>query len=180
MDWLINNAGFGSMGDFINLDLERELNIIDLNISALVALTHRYLPAMRSRKHGVIINVSSAASFQPIPFFATYAATKAFVSSFTEAIAEENRPFGVRILALCPGATQTDFFNNARIEDPMMVKGMQKSEEVVEAALKAVQKGKPLVVSGFANYIGSVFGTVFPNSMITRVIARSLRKKYQG
>jgi short-subunit dehydrogenase len=168
------------MGDFAKLDLERELNMIDLNISALVALTHHYLPAMRDRKSGVVINVSSAASFQPIPFFATYAATKAFVSSFTEAIAEENRPFGIKVLALCPGATETDFFNNAKIEDPMMVKGMQKSEDVVEAALKAVRKGKPLVVSGFSNYVGSVFGTVFPNSIITRVIAKGLRKKYQG
>ena len=89
VEWLINNAGFGSMGDFAELDLEHELQMIDLNISALVALTHRYLPRMRERGNGVIINVSSAASFQPIPFMATYAATKAFVTSYSQAIAEE-------------------------------------------------------------------------------------------
>src|SRR5260221_2429089 len=86
VDWLINNAGFGSYGDFVKLDRDRELQMIDLNIRSLVALTHRYLPAMRERRSGTIINVSSAASFQPIPFFATYAATKAFVTSFSEAI----------------------------------------------------------------------------------------------
>ncbi len=179
IDWLINNAGFGSMGDFVKLDLERELNMIELNISALIALTHHYLPAMRERKSGVVINVSSAASFQPLPFFATYAATKAFVTSFTQAIAEENRPFGVKILTLCPGATETDFFSNAKITEPMKVKGMQTSDEVVETALKAVKRGKPLVVSGFANYVGSVLGTLVPDGIITRVVGKALRKKYQ-
>src|SRR5215203_1491276 len=95
VDWLVNNAGFGSMGDFAELDLERELEMVSLNIMALVALTHRYLEKMRQRKSGVIINVSSTASFQAIPFMATYAATKAFVTSFSEAVAEENRPFNI-------------------------------------------------------------------------------------
>lgn len=178
IDWLVNNAGFGSMGEFTKLELDRELNMIALNISALVALTHRYLPAMRDRKNGVIINVSSAAGFQPIPFFATYAATKAFVTSFSQAVAEESRPHGVTVLALCPGATETEFFANAKIDDPMMVKGMQTSDEVVEAALRAARKGKPLAVSGFANYLGSVFGVLVPDSVITRVIGKTLRKKY--
>ena len=177
IEWLINNAGFGSMGDFAELDLEHELQMIDLNISALVALTHRYLPPMRERKSGVIINVSSAASFQPIPFMATYAATKAFVTAYSQAIAEENRPFGIKILALCPGATETNFFNAAGMNDAFQVKGMQTPEQVVETALKAVKRGKPLVVSGFANYIGSVLGTIVPNSLITRTIGKVLRSK---
>lgn len=179
IDWLINNAGFGSMGDFNELDLDRELNMIDLNISALVALCHHYLPAMRERRSGVVINVSSTASFQPIPFFSTYSATKAFVTSFTQAIAEENRPFGVKVVTLCPGATETDFFTNAKISDPMKIKGMQTSDEVVDAALKAVRRGRSLVISGLANYVGSVFGTVVPDRFVTRVIAKALRKKYQ-
>jgi hypothetical protein len=178
IEWLINNAGFGSMGEFTALDLERELNMISLNISALVALTHRYLPAMRARGSGVVVNVSSAASFQPIPFFATYSATKAFVTSFSQAIAEENRPHGVKVLALCPGATETDFFTNAKIDEPMQVKGMQTSDEVVETALRAIRKGRPLAVSGMANYLGSVLGTVVPDRLITRVIAKTLRNKY--
>ena len=180
VDWLINNAGFGSMGDFVDLDIDKELNMIELNISSLVALTHRYLPAMRSRKRGTIINISSGASFQPIPFMATYAATKAFVSSFSEAVAEENRPFGITITALCPGATTTNFFAAADIRDPLQVKGLQTAEEVVETGLKAVRNGRTKKVSGFANYIGALLGTFSPTWLSSRVIARALRPKFQG
>lgn len=179
IDWLINNAGFGSSGDFADLDLERELEIIDLNISALVALTHRYLGKMRAAKRGTIINVSSAAGFQPIPFMATYAASKAFVSSFTEAIAEENRPFGIRILALCPGSTKTNFFAASNIERPIQVKGQQTVEEVVDTAMKAVAHNKTKVVSGWANYIGALAGTLVPNSLSSRVMAKALRPRHQ-
>ena len=115
IDWLINNAGYGSMGDFARLDLETELEMVSLNVMALVALTHRYLQKMRMRKSGVIINVASTASFQPVPFMATYAATKAFVKSFSEAVAEENRPLNITVTALCPGPTETNFFDAANI-----------------------------------------------------------------
>ena len=179
IDWLINNAGFGSSGDFAQLDLERELEIIDLNISALVALTHRYLGKMRERKRGTIINVSSAAGFQPIPFMATYAASKAFVSSFSEAIAEENRPYGIHILALCPGSTKTNFFAASNIDRPIQVKGQQTVEEVVETAMKAVAQKKTKVVSGWANFIGSIAGTLVPNSISSRVMAKALRSRHQ-
>jgi uncharacterized protein len=180
IDFLINNAGFGSMGDFARLELERELEMISLNIMALVALTRRYLEKMRERKSGLIINVSSSASFQPIPFMATYAATKAFVTSFTEAIAEENRPHGIKIINLCPGATETNFFAAADIKEPVKVKGMQTSEEVVETALRAVAGGKTgTVVSGWANYVGAVLGTLAPNALVTRVIGGVLRPKIE-
>ena len=180
VDWLINNAGFGSMGDFANLELEREAEMIELNVIALVKLTHRFLGPMRERRRGTIINVSSGASFQPIPFFATYAATKAFVTSFTEAVAEENRPFGIRILALCPGTTDTGFFEASRIEDPIKVKGVQTPEQVVETALRALGRGRSKVVSGWVNYFAATAVNIFPNSLITRVIAKPLRKKYQA
>ncbi len=179
IDWLINNAGFGAMGDFSELELERQLQMIDLNISALVALTHRYLPQMRTRKSGVIINVSSAAGFQPIPYLSTYAATKAFVTAFSEGLSEENRSFGIKILALCPGATKTNFFVIANMKDAIQVKGMQTPEQVVETALKAVRRGKSLVVSGLANYVGSVLGTIVPDALITRTIGKVLRSKTQ-
>lgn len=179
VDWLINNAGFGSMGDFATLDLEKELDIIRLNVSSLVAMTHRFLPQMRERKRGTVINVSSSAGFQPIPFMATYAATKAFVTSFTEAVAEENRPFGIRTMALCPGATRTNFFAASDIKEPLKVKGEQSPEEVVDAALKGLRKGKNTVISGWANYIGSMLGKHVPDSVSTRVMARALRPKYQ-
>lgn len=179
IDWLINNAGFGSSGDFAELDIERELEIIDLNISALVAITHRYLQKMRVARRGTIINVSSAAGFQPIPFMATYAASKAFVSSFSEAIAEENRPFGIKILALCPGSTKTNFFAASNIERPIQVKGQQTVEDVVDTAMKAIAHNKTKVVSGWANYLGSIAGTLVPNSISSRVMAKALRSRHQ-
>lgn len=179
IDWLINNAGFGSSGDFADLDLERELQIIDLNISALVALTHHYLRGMRSRRSGTIINVSSAAGFQPIPFMATYAASKAFVSSFSEAIAEENRPFGIRILALCPGSTKTNFFAASKIDRPIQVKGQQTVDQVIDTAMKAIATNRTKIVSGWANYIGSVAGTIVPNFISARVMAKALRPRHQ-
>lgn len=179
VDWLINNAGFGSSGDFAGLDLDRELRMIDLNISALVALTHRYLKGMRERRRGTVINVSSAAGFQPIPFMATYAATKAFVTSFSEAIAEENRPFGIHVLALCPGSTKTNFFAASDIERPIQVKGQQTVEQVVETAMRAIAKNKTKVVSGWANFIGAVAGTIVPSSISTRVMAKALRSRHQ-
>ena len=103
IDMLVNNAGFGSMNDFVKLDLARELEMIDLNVKSLVALTHRFLGPMRERKQGTILNVASTAGFQPVPYMATYAATKAFVLSFSEALWEENREHGVHVMALCPG-----------------------------------------------------------------------------
>src|SRR5216684_3698261 len=118
IDFLINNAGFGSMGDFAKLPLDRELNMIDLNVRALVELTHRFLQPMRERKGGTIINVASTAGFQPVPFMAVYAATKAFVLSFTEALWEENRPLGIKVMALCPGVTETGFFEASRMHKP--------------------------------------------------------------
>ena len=179
IDWLINNAGFGSAGEFAELDLERELEIIDLNVSALVAITHRYLQKMRERKRGTIINVSSGAGFQPIPFMATYAASKAFVSSFSEAIAEENRPFGIKVLALCPGSTKTNFFAASNIERPIQVKGQQTVDDVVDTAMKAIAQNKTKVVSGWANYLGAIAGTLVPNSISARIIAKALRPGHQ-
>jgi len=180
VDWLINNAGFGSVGDFSKLDIDKELRMIDLNVRSLVALTHSYLVPMRERKHGTIINVSSAAGFQPIPFMATYAATKAFVSSFSEAIAEENRPLGIRVLALCPGSTKTNFFAASNIDRPIQVKGQQTSEEVVETALKAVRGGRTKVVSGIANKVGAFLGGHVPHFLSSRAMSKALRPKYQA
>jgi len=180
VDWLINNAGFGSYGDFAKLDLDHEMRMIDLNIRSLIALTHRYLQGMRTRRHGTIINVSSAAGFQPIPFMATYAATKSFVTSFSEAIAEENRPFGIQTLALCPGSTKTNFQAAAKMDHSMHFKGQQTVEEVVETAMRAVKSGRTRIVSGFTNYIVSRIVTIVPNALITRALAKPMRSKYQG
>ena len=179
VDWLINNAGFGSMGDFSELNIENELEMIGLNVMAVSALTHRYLQQMRKRKSGTIINVSSTAGVQPIPFMATYAATKAFVTSFTEAIAEENRPYGIRVMALCPGATETNFFAASNIQDPVKIKGTQTAEEVVSAALDGLERGKSNVISGWINSLVAHAASIAPNSIVTKSIASKLRPKVE-
>lgn len=180
INFLINNAGFGSMGYFADLDLERELSMISLNVMVLVSLTHRYLRLMVEEGEGTIINVSSAASFQPLPFMATYAASKAFVTSFTQAIAEEYGPKGIRIMNLCPGATDTGFFDAARMEEPVMIKGVQEPEEVVETALNALEKGKSSVVSGWMNYFVSRAVRFSPDKMVTASVAKVLRPKVES
>ncbi|HMQ04919.1 MAG TPA: SDR family oxidoreductase [Pyrinomonadaceae bacterium] len=179
VDCLINNAGFGSMGDFAALDPNRELSMIRLNVSCLVALTHRYLQGMRKRRRGTIINVSSAAGFQPIPFMAVYAASKAFVTSFSEALAAENRPYGIKILALCPGSTETNFHENAGMDRALGFKGQESAEQVVETALKAIASGRSKVVSGWTNWLVSSGVNFIPNALITRIMAGSLRDRFQ-
>jgi short-subunit dehydrogenase len=178
VDLLINNAGFGSMGDFSQLELERELNMIDLNVRTVVELTHRFLRKMRQRKQGAIINVASTAGFQPVPFMATYAATKAFLLSFSEALWEENRAHGVHVMALCPGVTETNFFQAARMEKPPM-RAAQHPEDVVEAALRGLARKKSVVVSGWTNYFMIEAERLVPRSFIVRAAGRVLRPKAQ-
>src|SRR5687767_3933912 len=177
IDLLINNAGFGSMGDFSQLPLERELNMIDLNIKSLVDLTYRFLGPMRERKQGAIINVASTAGFQAVPFMATYAATKAFVLSFSEALWEENRPYGIKVLALCPGVTETNFFEAARGKKPP-ARAAQSPEDVVDTALRALARGKSHVVSGWTNRAMTEVERFVPRSMVTRVAGRMMRAEY--
>jgi len=179
VDCLINNAGFGSMGDFAGLELDRELQMIDLNVRCLVALTHRYLQGMRGRRQGTIINVSSAAGFQPIPFMATYAATKAFVTSFSEAIAEENRPYGIRVLALCPGSTETNFHAAAGMDRALGFKGQETVEQVVDTAMTALDNGRAKIISGWTNWAVASAVNFLPNSLITRVMGKGMRGRFQ-
>jgi len=175
IDFLINNAGFGSMGDFAKLDLDRELNMIELNVRSLVELTHRFLVPMRERKHGSIINVASTAGFQPIPFMATYAATKAFVLSFTEALWEENRPHGVKVMALCPGVTDTNFFEASRMQRPP-ARVSQTAEAVVDTALRALARGKGSVISGWTNFFMVEAERLAPRSLTLRTVGMVMRK----
>jgi short-subunit dehydrogenase len=174
IDLLINNAGFGSMGEFGELDLARELNMIDLNVRSLVELTHLFLQPMRERKGGSIINVASTAGFQPVPFMATYAATKAFVLSFSEALWEENRPLGIKVMALCPGVTETSFFEASRMKRPPG-RTVQTSEQVVEVALRAWKRGKSSVISGWPNRIMVETERVVPRSLVLRAVGRIMR-----
>ena len=178
IEMLINNAGVGSMGDFGKLDLERELEMIQLNIRAVVDLTHRFLGPMRERKRGTIINVASTAAFQAVPYMSTYAATKAFVLSFSEAIGEENRAHGIHVMALCPGVTETNFFQAAKIDRPPM-RTVQKAEEVVDAALRGLARQKSLVISGWTNWLTVEAERFVPRSMVTKVAAKALRSRFE-
>lgn len=151
VDLLINNAGFGEYGDFIELDRQQQLNMIQLNIVALVDLTHLFLQQMRQRRMGSIINMSSAAAFQSMPYFSVYAATKSFILSFSEALWAENRQYGVRVIAVCPGPTDTNFFRDAEFP-PLLTNIAERNytptSVVVNEALAALAKEHPVVVPG--------------------------------
>lgn len=178
IDMLINNAGFGSMGDFVRVDLEHELEMIQLNVRAVVDLTHRFLRPMRERKHGTIINVASTAGFQAVPYMATYAASKAFVLSFSEAIAEENRLHGIHVMALCPGVTETNFFEASNIDRPPM-RTIHTPEEVVDAALRGLARHKTVVISGWTNWFTVEAERFVPRSMVTKVAGKALRSRFE-
>ena len=177
IDLLVNNAGFGSFGDFAKADQARELNMIDLNVKALVELTSRFLQPMRERKQGAIINVASTAAFQGVPFMATYAATKAFVLSFSEALWEENRPHGIKVMALCPGVTETNFFEAAHGQKPP-ARASQTPEEVVDTALRGLARGKSHIISGWINRAMTESERLVPRSLVTRMAGRMMRGHY--
>lgn len=178
VEMLINNAGFGSMGEFRELDHARELEMLDLNIKSLVELTYWFLLPMRERGQGTIINVASTAAFQAVPFMATYAATKAFVLSFSEALSEENRPHGVHVLALCPGVTETNFFTASKIDRPPM-RTVQTAEEVVDAALRGLARRKSVVITGWTNWLTVAVQRFVPRSFVARFVGKTLRSRFE-
>ncbi len=163
---LINNAGCGAGGRFIQVDLERYTNMIHLNIRALIELTHLFLPMMAKRNRGFIINVSSTASFQPIPYTSVYAASKAFVTSFTEALWLEMRGTGVRILNLCPGLTKTNFGTAAGVRDFRLDPLAEDPENVVKTAIRALEKNMPTIISGWQNKILAFLERFLPHRML--------------
>jgi short-subunit dehydrogenase len=151
VDLLINNAGFGDYGAFGDRPLDKQIEMIQLNITALVGLTGLFLPGMKQRGSGSIINVSSIAGFQPLPYMSVYAATKAFVLNFTEALWAENKNSGVRFLSLCPGPTESQFFQIAEFPTSFGGKNnnnMTSADEVVKDALKALEKNQSTIVTG--------------------------------
>ncbi|MEH2071162.1 MAG: SDR family oxidoreductase [Nostoc sp.] len=175
IDLLINNAGFGSYGDFAESEGERQVKIVQLNILALVDLTHKFLPLMRQRSSGSIINVSSITGFQPIPYVSVYAASKAFIISFSEALWAENHQHGVRILVTCPGPIETNFFTEANFP-PALAGSTEKvysSEEVVRASLKALDEGQPTVIIGdTTTQIRSILARLVPRKILLNILAK--------
>jgi uncharacterized protein len=180
IDLLINNAGFGDYGDFAERDGDRQLKIIQLNVLALVDLTHKFLPIMRQKRSGSIINVASIAAFQPIPYLSVYAASKAFVLSFSEALWAENRSHGVKVLCVCPGPTETNFFQEAQFPTSMTGKTnkITTSEEVVEDALKALEKGEStVVVGGIVSHVITSLSRFVPRQTLVGILEKQFKSQ---
>jgi hypothetical protein len=172
VDLLVNNAGFGTHGRFETLPPERERGEIAVNVAALVALTHAFLPAMLERGRGGVINVASTAAFQPVPYMAVYAATKAFVRSFSEALHEEVRARGVRVLALCPGPTATEFFDT----DVAPPRGpIRTVSDVVTTGLRAYDAGAVVTIDGVSNRILIAFSNLIPRRWAAKIAGRIMK-----
>jgi short-subunit dehydrogenase len=172
VDLLVNNAGFGTHGHFETLPPDRERGEIAVNVAALVALTHAFLPAMLERGKGGVINVASTAAFQPVPYMAVYAATKAFVRSFSEALHEEVQARGVRVIALCPGPTATEFFD----ADVAAPRGpIRTVRDVVTTGLRAYDAGTPVAIDGANNKILIGFANLIPRRWATKIAGRIMK-----
>jgi uncharacterized protein len=170
VDILINNAGFGVFGEFARMPEEEILGQISLNIAALTELTRLFLPPMLARRCGRIMNVASVAGFQPGPLMAVYYATKAYVISFTEAIANELRNSGVTVTCFCPGATHTGFAKRAAIEKSRLFQiGAMSAEKVARDGYRAVMKGRGLSISGAHNRVIAESTRFAPRKMVTAI-----------
>src|SRR5262249_10709567 len=163
---LVNNAGTATGGDFVGAHVEEEVGEIRLNVEAAVKLTHAVLRSMVKRKRGAIINVASVVAFQPFPHFAVYAATKAFVLSWSEALAEEVKGTGVRVLALCPGSVATDMEMFAQNEGLLGKLPSLTAKQVVKAGLEAVSDGSAVKVVGGLNRFLPFMGRVLPRQAV--------------
>lgn len=178
VDLLVNNAGIGSHGAFAELPAEREIGQVELNCVAVVQLAHAVLPGMLARRHGAIVNMASTAAFQPTPTMTTYGATKAFVLSFSVALAEECRGSGVRVLAFCPGPVQTGFGSatgDSAFADAVFAK-RPRPEQVVPLALDALDEGRALAVPGLANRLGAIGASLAPRSITARFSKRIINR----
>ncbi|MGO4697874.1 SDR family NAD(P)-dependent oxidoreductase [Paenibacillus sp. 2TAB26] len=176
IELLINNAGFATHGLFEEVSGERQHEEVMLNVAAVVDMTHLFLPDMLRRSSGTVINVASTAGFQPLPYMAVYGATKAFVLSFTQALYWENRDRGIKFFALCPGSTDTSFFNVVGAEEASVGK-KDTPERVVEVALRALKEGKMYVVPGMQNYIGAQLGRFITRKQGLRLVGSMLRPR---
>jgi short-subunit dehydrogenase len=177
IDYLINNAGFGDFGMFVETEWNKELQMINLNITTLTQFTKLYLQDMVKRRSGKIMNVASTAAFQSGPIMAVYFATKAYVLSFSEAVNNEVSDKGVTITTLCPGATESGFQSAAAMEESNLVKGkkLPTSKEVAEYGYASMMKGKTVAIHGLMNWI-------MANSVrfVPRAIVVKLTRKIQG
>lgn len=175
IDLLVNNAGFGKYGEFHSVAKERLLDMVQVNCSAVVHLTHLFLQGMVARRRGDILILASTASFQAVPYISTYAATKAFDLLFAEGLAEELKPYGIRVCALCPGTTESEFHAVAGQEK--VLRGGESAQKVARTGLKALAEGKSYVISGLGNYLGAHGERLVPRRFVTRTVARMFKPK---
>lgn len=173
IDILVNNAGFGAHGDVVDADPERLEAMTALNVDAVVALTARLLPGMVERRAGAIVNLASTAAYQPVPHMAVYGATKAFVLSFSRALWAETRDSGVAVLALSPGATDTEFFQVAG--EGAAVGTRRTTAQVVSTAMQALAKGRPSAVDGLQNTLLAWVSPRTPERLTIAITERSVR-----
>jgi short-subunit dehydrogenase len=167
IDLLINNAGFGQYGEFHSVETQRLLDMVQVNCHAVVHLTRLYLPEMVARRRGDVLILASTASFQAVPYISTYAATKAFDLLFAEGLAEEMKPNGIRVCALCPGSTESEFHSVAGQEK--FLRNAETAEKVAHTGLKALAAGKSYVISGLGNYLGAHGERLVPRRFVTKV-----------
>lgn len=170
---LVNNAGFGAHGEFVTIDRDRALDQVQVNVAAVTDLTRLFLPAMVDRAAGGILNVASSAAFAPGPRMAVYYATKSYVLSFSEAIAEEVRPHGISVTALCPGPVDTDFQERANNEDVRLNQVTNDSRSVARAGYRGLLAGKTVVIPGFWMKL-AYYGTVIAPRGFTRRVTELL------
>ena len=168
IDLLVNDAGFGTRGEFAGLPIERELEELDVNVRALMRLTHAALGPMVGRGRGAVINVASTGAFQPVPHMATYAATKAFVLHFSEALHEEVKGKGVTVTCLCPGAVKTEFQEVAGVAERSL-RAWKSADDVVESALKAAEARRAIIVPGALNVATMAAVKLMPRFVVRRI-----------
>lgn len=173
IDFLVNNAGFGSNGDFLDLDLDREAEMIEVNVSALVKLTHLFARGMRERRAGHVLNIASTAAFQPGPYMATYFATKAFVLSFSEALGHELEGAGVKVTCHCPGATATNFAGTAGNDKTKLFTSgaVAGAAEVAYDAYRAMHAGDLLAIHGAFNWVQMESLRIAPRALVRKIVA---------
>ncbi len=176
VELLINNAGFGQYGELASVEPQRLLDMVQVNCGAVLHLTRLYLPDMIARRRGDILFVASTAAFQAVPYISTYAATKVFDLFLAEGLAEEMKPHGIRVCALCPGTTESEFHDAAAHPQHTRARS-ETAEKVAKTGLRALAAGKSYVISGAANYLGAHSQRMVPRRTVTRIAANMMRPK---
>jgi uncharacterized protein len=174
IELLINNAGFGQYGELPHVEPERLVDMVQVNCAAVVHLTRLFLPGMIQRRRGDVLILASTAAFQAVPYISTYAATKAFDLLFAEGLAEEMKPYGIRVCGLCPGSTESEFHALAG-QEQFSSKHMETAKKVARTGLRALAEGKSYVISGLGNYLGAQSQRIVPRRLVTRIAANMFR-----